>query len=199
MWVLVQRLNCAAASTVSSLVTTEQEGSYRSGFWWRYINGGGYGGVRDLPPSSAFVIRGMWAELVTAHWAERGLSLMVMKSVDLHTVCEPDRLAPGGVFWSPRELKHPGRSRLCCCVLVHTHCRITSEPGLVNRSHVDSHVAYCEFSSLQILASRLSGDRSDSVFCNFNFTWWCFTIILRSSRSQEMCSSACSTLQLTLF
>ncbi len=97
-------------------------------------------GSGTSPPSSAFVIRGMWAELVTPHWADHSLLLMVMKSVDLHAVCEPGRLAPGGFSWTLREPTHPGRSWLCCCVLVHTPCRTTSEPGLVNRSHVDSHV-----------------------------------------------------------
>lgn len=119
----------------------EQEGSRISCFRWRYINGGGYGGFGTPPhPPLAFVIRGMWAELVMPHWADHRLLLMAMNSVNLHAVWEPGLLAPGGVFWSLRELKCPGWSWLCCWIVVHTHCRITSEPGLVNRSHVDSHV-----------------------------------------------------------
>lgn len=87
----------------------------------------------------------MWAELVTPHWAGHRLLLMVMKSVDLQSRlrARPPHFSPGGVL---RFLKRPGSEGVDFVVVlrflhthIHTRCWI-SEPALVNRSHVDSHV-----------------------------------------------------------
>lgn len=82
----------------------------------------------------------MWAELVTPRWADRRLLLMVMKSVDLHAVCEPGRLAPG--FFSglrgSRNILEGVHFVVCCVWFTHTAGLQACE-----QFHVDSQVAFC--------------------------------------------------------